>query len=34
MDFIYLALAVAFWLTAAGLARGCSALQPTARGQS
>ncbi len=28
MDFAFLALAAAFWLTAAALARGCAALQP------
>jgi hypothetical protein len=34
MDFIYLALAAAFWLLAAALARGCAALQPTQGGRS
>jgi hypothetical protein len=33
MDFIYLALVAAFWLAAAGLARGCAALQPQAGGR-
>jgi len=34
MDFVYLALAAAFWLAMAALARGCAALQPRLGGRS